>query len=318
MSNGIWLCGHCADIIDKDYMNYSAETLQQWRVLAERDAHQALVGSGSEVWFEPTTLVAFGFNIVTEAVWLGGSREKWRFGIKRFIRGDSAALRSFIEGAVDGGGEERFVTVESQGDGRLLTGVAEWERTTGQGDIGTIVTLPIQPRPERADPREMGTDLALADGDLAFVDGDFALVSGIDTAKQLIWRVLATPHGEWDWHPEWGSRWRRLAEEQGTDRALLGRLLLLDMARLVSIPIRMTDYVGTKLEAVEKMDAPLSFVERVESVSVLGLDWVKREISVQVTLRWAASQERWQEVLNVPLPECRPPAVPPSAVATGP
>jgi hypothetical protein len=164
----------------------------------------------------------------------------------------------------------------------------------------------------------MGMDLALADGDLAFVDGDFALVSGIDTAKQLIWSVLATPHGEWVLHPEWGSRWRRLAEEQGTDHALLGRLLLLDMARLVNIPIRMTDYVGTKLEAVEKMDAPLSFVDRVESVSVLGLDWVKREISVQVTLRWAASQERWQEVLNVPLPECRPPSVPPSAVATRP
>lgn len=319
ISNGIWLCSACADIIDKDFRNYSVATLQQWRQLAERDAHQALVGAAGVAWFEPSTLVGFGFDIVAEAVWLAGSREEWGFGIRKFIVGDESSLRSFIDGC---GADKTadFVTVESQGDGRIVTAAPSWYRPTDLSEFRLEVKLPIQPRPDRSDPNKMGSDLALVDGDLVIVDGDLALVSGVDNAKQRIWTALSTPLEEFGLHPNWGSRWRNLAEAHGSDLALLGRLFLLDMARLVNIPILTTDYerVDGQLVTVAKREAPLDFVERVESVSVLELDWVKRETKVRIALRWAGDGARWEDVLTIPLPERRLPAKPPSVTAVGP
>lgn len=315
IGNGIWLCSNCADIIDKDHLNYSAETLRQWRALAERDAHESLVGPGVDSLLEPTTLVAFGFNIVVSAIWLGGSIDRWRFGIKRFILGDDSALRNFIEG---GTGDVRFVTVESQGDGRLLTGTPEWEYKTDTRGSGMVVVLPVLPRHERADPRELGIDLALLDGDLVVENGDLALVEGLDHAKQRIWAILSEPYQSSTFHPDWGSRWRDLAEAHRDDLVLLGRLLLLDMARLVNIPVRTINYMHSARERTETMEAQLGFVERVESVLVLNLDWVTREIRVQVTLRWAATRERWQAELTVPLPCSGPPPPSPSETDSGP
>lgn len=313
LENGIWLCRRCAAVVDRDHLNYSAETLRQWRQLAEARAHQALVGEGGEIWVEPSTLVSFGPKIIAESVWLGGSREKWGFGIRHFVRGSSAELRSFVE-AVDGnniGGA--FITVESQGDARLLTGVPEWELGTEQSNVIVKVTLPIQARPEREDPREMGHDIALTDGDL---DPNMMLIKGMDTAKQHVWMALATPLGDF-WHPEWGSRWRELAEEFQSDRALLGRLFLLDMARLVNVPVPSRQWVkrGSTVVEEEIKEAPLKFVERVESVTVLDLDLARPETRVRIKLRWAATGERWESDLRVPLHAARPVApTPPSGV----
>ena len=319
INNAIWLCSTCADIVDKDFRNYSVATLRQWRDLAERDAHQALVGSSGGAWFEPTTLVGFGFDVVTEAVWLAGSREQWGFGIKSFIRGDEAGLRAFIDSA-GRDGSTAFVTVETQGDGRVLTAAPSWERPTGQSEFPLKVTLPIQPRPERSDPKNMGINLALVDGDLAIVDGNLALVRGVDNAKQSIWTVLSTPHEEWVLHPEFGSRWRRLAEVHGSDLVLLGRLFLLDMARLVNIPIPTTDFERRdgQFVMVAKEEAPLDFVERVESIRVLELDWAKHEVKVRVALRWAGDGRRWEDVLKIPLPPRGTPVELPSLTFTGP
>lgn len=318
ISNGIWLCSACADIIDKDFRNYSVATLRQWRELAEREAHQALVGGLGASWFEPTTLVGFGFDIVVEAVWVAGSREKWGFGVKNFIVGDEAKLLAFLDDA-GRGRQTDFVTVETQGDGRVLTSAPSWERPGGS-EWRLKVTLPIQPRPPRSDPKEMGADLALtADGDLAIVDGDLALVSGVENAKQRIWTVLSTAHEEWVLHPEFGSRWRRLAEAYGSDLALLGRLFLLDVARLVNIPVPTTSYErqNGRVVAVTRNEAQLDFVERVESVSVLELNWSTRETKVRIALTWASDGTRWEEVLTIPLAESSRPRPPPSQTLKG-
>ena len=319
MSNGIWLCSTCSDIIDKDFQNYSVATLRQWRDLAERDAHQTMMFGSDGAWFEPTTLVGFGFETVVEAVWLGGGREEWGFGIRRFVRGGEASLRTFIDAAGRGGATD-FVTVESQGDGRVINAAPSWERPPARDGFTLKVTVPIEPRPQRSDPKSMGTDLALNNGDLKIVDGNLALVSGVETAKQLIWTVLSTPHEEWILHPELGSRWRRLAEAHGADPALLGRLFLLDMARLVNIPIPTTDFEqrNGQFEMVSKKVAPLSFVERVESVSVLELDLPNHQVKVRVLLRWAVGGERWEETLMIALPERLAPLAPPSTTAIGP
>ena len=92
------------------------------------------------------------------------------------------------------------------------------------------------------------------------------------------------------------------------------------MARLVNIPIPANDFERRdgQLVTVAKEEAPLDFVERVESVSVLELDWAKRETKVRVALKWAGNGARWEDVLTIPLPEVSPPPKAPSSTATGP
>lgn len=42
--NGIWLCQRCAHFIDADYLNYSVQLLNQWKVRAEKDADDETKG----------------------------------------------------------------------------------------------------------------------------------------------------------------------------------------------------------------------------------------------------------------------------------
>ncbi len=63
IDNGIWLCRHHARIIDADQINYSAETLQQWKELAEKAAYEKLKNLEAE---------AFSKKMEGLAAWQGG------------------------------------------------------------------------------------------------------------------------------------------------------------------------------------------------------------------------------------------------------
>ncbi|NRD63007.1 hypothetical protein HRD49_14755 [Corallococcus exiguus] len=297
------MCSVCSDIIDKDKLNYTVETLQQWRALAEREAHQALFGQEIDYGTEPTTLIALGFNIIAEAVWLGGSREKWRFRLKRYIEGDETVLRSFLDQPSIENDFDRFVAVETQGDGRLLTGSTEWERSTDQAAPGIIVTLPVQPRPKRTNPHDLGGDFALKDGDLDFTDGDIRIIQGIETAKQSIWRSLVVPYGSWEMHPEYGSQWLKLTQAHMNNIPLLERLFLLDLARMANIPMQIDEYRDTAagFGRVEKIGPLLSYIEQVRSIEIINLDPIKEEVKVRIALRWAVTHEHWETELTIPI-----------------
>ena len=43
IANGIWLCGICADLVDKDEIKYRVELLQTWKLKAELEAEIELV-----------------------------------------------------------------------------------------------------------------------------------------------------------------------------------------------------------------------------------------------------------------------------------
>ena len=314
ISNGLWACGTCADIIDRDELNYSVETLRQFKQLVEKEAHEALFGP-STAPAEPTTLVGLGPDLVGEAVWESGNRDEWRFAFKRFIHGDLNDLRSFLD-RFTSESASHFVMVESQGDARLITQLPNWETVRGRPDILASVTLPIARRPERRDPTSLGTDLKLVDGDLAIEDGDLALVSGIENAKQHVFTALATHIGGSPLHPQFGSRWQELAGRHPRDGVLLGRLLLLDAARLVNVPQKSSRYDITLKGAVEveTFEAPLAFVERFESINVLELSG--DGISVDLALRWASTGEPWATRMRVLF--AGSPGSPPSSTDVGP
>ena len=41
-NNGIWLCAHCADLIDKDVQYFTVSTLQDWKRIAEEEASKKI------------------------------------------------------------------------------------------------------------------------------------------------------------------------------------------------------------------------------------------------------------------------------------
>lgn len=44
ISNGLWLCSNCSDLIDKDYGNYSVPLLKKWKAEAELEMYQNIKG----------------------------------------------------------------------------------------------------------------------------------------------------------------------------------------------------------------------------------------------------------------------------------
>ncbi|MBN8466188.1 hypothetical protein JYJ95_06670 [Corallococcus exiguus] len=298
--NGIWMCTAHAEIVDSDEVNYSVKTLKQWRELAERKVYREIVGRSGDAWDEPSTLVSLGLDIVVRAVWIGGDRDEWRFRVKQFVSGDEASLRAFIEESPGTKTGSNFVAVESQGDGRLLSGMSRWERAPEGGDGELVITLPIEPRVGRTDPKAI-KDFGLDEsGDFRIAHGDFVIVEGVEARKQQLANALGMARGEWFLDPELGSQWGRFAKEFGADRDLLGRLFCLDAARLVNIPSPSPRHHGRGQRA-ETPSVSLGFVERVESVEVLDLDWDRHETKVRIALRWALSHEPWAGELTVSL-----------------
>ena len=267
IGNGIWMCPHHAGLVDKDELNYSAATLRDWKKAAESRAADALrrLGLSQPPIPVPTTLIAFGFEVVAQGVWAYGERDRWRFKIKSFVRGDAERLRRFVEEAEGQPERERFIVVASQGDGREVAGRMSWER----GNDGVLeITVPIWPRPAKRPPAALGADLAWSpDGDFVVEGGRLKFVSGLDNALQRLRTVLNTPLGSWRLHPAYGSLWARYHREHGDDPRLLEALFKLDLARLATVPQR--DALTRQVYPEHQPSAPLNFIERVQRVRVL-------------------------------------------------
>jgi len=124
IDNGIWLCKSHARIIDIDYVNYSPETIKQWKLIAERTSFKLLENLEQEKVILPTTLVAIGSNILIEAIWKSANDGIWEFEIVKFVLGEFDNILSFNDNKSK---LEKYIIIESQGDGRLISGDLNWQ-----------------------------------------------------------------------------------------------------------------------------------------------------------------------------------------------
>lgn len=277
-ANGIWMCRPHAKLVDADEDMYSAETLRLWKAGAEGLAAQELKSGGRAAAVTPSTLVMLGFNHVIHAHWIRGGGGEWHFDCLGFVRGTEQSLIDEVEHYGNIREVDRFVVVESQGDGRMLSSLPQWERHSG---VHRLI-LPVASRAPRTDPSLLGADIALGgDGDLSIKDGDFALVSGIDNAIQKLSTIMGTMLGEWVMKVGLGSLCALYFHKYGGDLPLLGRLFRLEFARLATIPF-----------APSTPEPSLNFVWRVDEVRVVSLELKGRRLSVTVTLEWT-SGARW-------------------------
>lgn len=96
---------------------------------------------------------------------------------------------------------------------------------------------------------DFGTDVLLAGGELLVEDGDIVVVSGIENLRQAITHVIATDEGELIFHPEYGSRIRRvLGSSNGPVSTLLAaeyaKAAVLSDERVLAVPTATSEAAG--------------------------------------------------------------------------
>lgn len=278
IDNGIWMCRQHAKIIDSDYTQYSATTLRQWKAQAEEYTYQQIKELARPINI-PLTLVSLGRNIIFDGIWNSVNNNKWGFEIWDFVIGDIELLKEFsVEADAD-----KYIIIESQGDGRLLEGQFTWQYLNDKYKIEVFVKA----KQEREDPNNLGGDIALGeDGDLIFEGGDVKIITGIDFAKQLISNNLSLGFGELLLQPTLGSHFSKYFWAYKNNVMLLNRLLKIEITRLVSIPTFGYD------------SPPLNFINRIIDVEILSTEINKNRIPVNLKLEWG-NGEIWENRIKI-------------------
>jgi len=204
ISNGIWLCSHHADLIDNDAVTYAADELR-----AMKNEHEANCErqhrEGDREGQSVEELIAVGPGIVFCGELIGADQRVWNFNLQNFVDGDLHALLTFIARYDTMPPMDRYVLVNSLGDGRVMNGAPALKK---QQDGGYEIGFPVAQGAERIRAVDLPTDLALSDAHDLFVteDGNIAEVSGVDSLPQKIKMCLSSQRGESPFHKDFGTR----------------------------------------------------------------------------------------------------------------
>lgn len=285
IDNGIWLCRHHARMIDADQINYSAETLQQWKALAEQATYTNLQNLERDAVILPQTLISFSPHIIFFGIWLSVMDDTWRFEVANFIEGDITTLRAYSIEFDAMQLWERFVAIESQGDGRQLQSIS-WQ-TDANNKLE--ISCQVLPKSARTDPEKYGGDLGLGDNlDLEIKDGDFTMVKGVDSALQTMRVVLSSSFGDFYGAPQVGSAFSHYYAKYINNPALLNRLIKLEIIRLLS--------VETPDSVSKKSSANFDFINRVLEANFIETSAAAKTVSVQLKLEWG-NNKIWEGLL---------------------
>ena len=102
-------------------------------MLAEAEVYRLLKELEKDDRKSPTTLVAIGQKIVFEGIWRAVNNGDWIFEINRFILGE---LKDLIEfNSLENNDYQKYIIIETQGDGRLLSGNLNWKFVDNKYEI---------------------------------------------------------------------------------------------------------------------------------------------------------------------------------------
>ncbi|WPO90974.1 hypothetical protein [Chryseobacterium sp. HR92] len=279
IENGIWLCRQHARIIDSDYSNYSAETLIQWKLIAEKEAINLLKTLERESISLPTTFLSIGSKIVVEAIWKSVNNGVWQFEIQKFILGEINDIRVFNDESIE---ELRYIVIETQGDGRMISGDLNWEIIDGRYNISLT--------PKEKSPRTTPYNLQDISEDFEIENGDFKIVKGEDCAKQIIKLTLSTGFGDLKSHPMFGSLLSYYYQKFKNNISILNRLIKLEITRLISIPY------ADKLQI--NGVPPLDFINRIINVEIGDIEIFDSKLPIKVKLEWG-DYKHWESIIEI-------------------
>jgi hypothetical protein len=130
-------------------------------------------------------LFAIGPDIVFCGEFLGADNSQWRSHLQDFVDGDLHDLLTFIERFEHTPAIDRYVLINSFGDGRVLSAAPSVSK---EPIGGYTLSCPVFSSAERISAAQLPTDFALSeDHDLMpTVDGGIAEVAGVDALPQKI------------------------------------------------------------------------------------------------------------------------------------
>jgi hypothetical protein len=279
IDNAIWLCGFHARLIDADELTYTADVLRAMKREHEENCakrQQNAILAGESV----PDLIAVGPDIVFVGEFLGIDNEEWTFHLRDFVHGGIHDITVFEQIAPI----DRYVLVNSIGDGRALRGTPSMTRDEN-GDY--IVRCPVLPCADRIPAADIPKSWALSDShDLTVQSGKWAMVSGLEALSQQVKTCLSHQRGESPFHRDFGTRF---AEYYNLLSGSLWfeRFLKLEVIRQAAIPYR--------------QHTPLLCVERVYGIELLAKAPTKNWLPIRVDLD-VKGVGRWKHDLSVCVP----------------
>lgn len=291
IDNGIWMCRHHARMIDSDHINHSAETISQWKRIAEEETYRLLKEPERQGKKLPTTFVAIGRNVVFEGIWKAIKDYTWTFEVHNFLFGEKNDLLGF-----DSKQPDNYIVVESEGDGRLIDGSIDWQFNQKYDEI----SIKVQSKTTRTMPYLL-SDLSIGeDMDLEFENGDLKMVTGEDCAKQKIMMALSTNFGDMWYSPSFGSFFSMYYWTFKDKPEILKKLIKLEITRILSVPPRpTTDKFGIPALDLENDNKPaLGFINRIISVDIISHETQDEKIMVHIRLEWGDGKH-WEDKISI-------------------
>ncbi|QCJ96287.1 hypothetical protein DAA61_10575 [Bradyrhizobium sp. WBAH33] len=286
IDNGIWTCADHGALIDRDDATYTVERLRAMK-RAHEDRCAAEIGNASRSSFGTGELIALGPDLVFAGEMVGATEQSWRLRVDHFVIGDLATLIGYISEFSKAAPGDRYLLINSIGDGRVLNGAPTWAKDGGRYSI----ECPVQSRFPTIPAQQLPKDLALAGGDLYAENGDLATVAGLAALPQKVWMNLSHQQGESLFNPDFGTRIGEYYEVLGAS-PWFGQLLKLEAIRLAAIPH------NDSLD--NRQYTPFRCVQRVHAVDVRG-EPMNNRLPIRVVFE-VNGVGRWSHDLDIFLP----------------
>jgi hypothetical protein len=304
ISNAIWLCTTHGTLVDQDEVKYPADLLRAWKRQREIEADAAHArGRNAVGGAVAQDLIAIGPDVIVTGELVGSSGSKWTIEVETFVMGDRSGLIKFGERFAEMPEQDRYVLLDSMGDGRVLQAAPSWKRMGDRLVVDVDVRSPVV----RKRAQDLGRDLALTeDGDIFTKDGHMATISGLAALPQKVRACLSFQKGEDATAPEFGARVSEFyALYKGSP--WIDRLCKLEAIRMAAIPCRDS--------SLKDEYTPLQCVNRVLGFQLLegpkSEEWSGRWCPARITAEvkgvglWTADIKVFVDVYP------RPPAPPP-------
>lgn len=274
ISNGIWLCSNCSDLIDKDEAAFPVKLLKDWKSQAEASARDELFGT--IINERPYSLVQFGFGCICKANWIYADKERLSFEILDYILGDENKLKLYCS-TIGANTDDPFVVVEVDGEGRTVNGAA-WKKDNNTFSI----SVDVNERHLASDPDSFGSTFKLVNHDISF-----ETIRGYPAAVQTLGTSLGVKRGEWFLDEKHGSVLDFYIANFHSDLETLQRLLRLEITRLSTIPQQ-----GSKPH--------FPYITRVLDVEIAPFPLTQRWIECKGIIEWGGGKisEEVYEVYN--------------------
>lgn len=200
-------------------------------------------------------LVAIGPDTIAIGEVTGIDGAEWVVHVHEFFRGGRDTLTDFIDAFDRLPESDRYLLVNEQGDGRLLTAAPSWTKAAD----GAVLRCRVAARFPRKPAQRLGSEWAISmkTFDVYAEGGGIARLSGVKVLPQRIMSALGMMRGESPMNPHYGSYFAQYYHAYRTSPRLRD-LLKLEAVRLASIPFPAAG-------AVPK-HTPIQCVNRVYSV----------------------------------------------------